>query len=173
MYWSRTNPPAGTIGRANLDGSGADQGFITGANTPHGVAVDGAHVDWTNRNGNTIGRADLAGTNVDQAFIRTFQPGSLAIDGLTGTPPPPTIVEVVATVQALGLPHGTERSLLAKLDAAQRSLDRGHASGSVRQARAFANEVRAQSGKKIPAAHAAALIDSAGAVGDSLGWGPA
>ena len=37
-----------TIGRANLDGTGADQSFITGASTPLGVAVDGAHVYWAN-----------------------------------------------------------------------------------------------------------------------------
>jgi hypothetical protein len=170
IYW--TNQGNGTIGRANLDGKDADQGFITGADTPDGVAVDGAHVYWANRNGNTIGRADLAGTNVDQGFISTPQPGFLAIDGLTGTPPPPKIAEVVATVQALGLAHGTERSLLAKLDAGQKSLDAGRASAACGPLGAFANEVRAQSGKKIPGAHAAALIESANSVSESVGCGP-
>ena len=28
-----------TIGRATLDGTGVDQGFVTGASTPGGVAV--------------------------------------------------------------------------------------------------------------------------------------
>ena len=37
-----------TIGRANLDGTGVNQSFITGASSPHGVAVDGGHVYWAN-----------------------------------------------------------------------------------------------------------------------------
>jgi hypothetical protein len=48
VYWSDlhiliagTDPTGtGTIGRANLDGTGADQNFITGATIPEGVAVD-------------------------------------------------------------------------------------------------------------------------------------
>ena len=32
VYWTSLN--AGTIGRANLDGTGADQGFISGASIP-------------------------------------------------------------------------------------------------------------------------------------------
>jgi virginiamycin B lyase len=43
VYWA--NYTGGTIGRANLDGSGiADQSFIAGAEQPRGVAVDGQHV---------------------------------------------------------------------------------------------------------------------------------
>jgi hypothetical protein len=38
VYWSDFN---GTIGRANLDGTGIDGSFITGANEPEAVAVDG------------------------------------------------------------------------------------------------------------------------------------
>jgi Low-density lipoprotein receptor repeat class B len=38
VYWA--NDGTNTIGRANLDGTGADQIFITGAATPTGVAVD-------------------------------------------------------------------------------------------------------------------------------------
>ena len=37
VYW--TNADADTIGRANLDGTGANQSFITGASNPVGVAV--------------------------------------------------------------------------------------------------------------------------------------
>ena len=37
IYW--TNWGCDTIGRANLDGSDANQSFITGANQPLGVAV--------------------------------------------------------------------------------------------------------------------------------------
>ena len=42
LYWADFN--AGAIGRANLDASGVDQRFITGANAPPGMAVSGAYV---------------------------------------------------------------------------------------------------------------------------------
>ena len=67
VYW--TNSDAGTIGRANLDGTGIDQRYIAGASEPTGVAVDRAHVYWTNYGTNTIGRAKLDGRAVDQKFI--------------------------------------------------------------------------------------------------------
>ena len=63
-----------TIGRANLNGSGANESFITGAQDPAGVAVNGSHIYWSNfgslaGTGTTIGRANLNGTGVDQHFI--------------------------------------------------------------------------------------------------------
>src|SRR5215470_7636360 len=44
VYW--TNGSAGTIGRADLDGTGIDQNFITGVSGATGLAVDAAHVYW-------------------------------------------------------------------------------------------------------------------------------
>jgi hypothetical protein len=58
---------AGTIGRADLDGTGVTPNFITGANGPTAVVVDGAHIYWTNFDSNTIGRADLDGTGINQS----------------------------------------------------------------------------------------------------------
>ena len=80
-----TGPTAttGTIGGANLDGTGVNQNFITGANTPAGVAVDGQHIYWTN-NGmpDTIGGANLDGTGVNQSFITgASSPAGVAVDG--------------------------------------------------------------------------------------------
>ena len=58
IYWTTTRtsfgdePPAewvGTIGRANLDGSGAEQRFITGESHITDVAVDSGHVYWVNQ----------------------------------------------------------------------------------------------------------------------------
>ena len=46
VYWGNGN--SSTIGRANLDGTGANQSFISGATLPEGVAVDAGHVYWTN-----------------------------------------------------------------------------------------------------------------------------
>jgi virginiamycin B lyase len=69
VYWA--NQDAGTIGRANLDGTGVNQSFIPNAIFPQGVAVDAEHIYWMNSNddGSSIGRADLDGTNVEPKFI--------------------------------------------------------------------------------------------------------
>lgn len=39
IYWA--NAVSGTIGSSNVDGTGANQSFITGAGVPVGVAVAG------------------------------------------------------------------------------------------------------------------------------------
>ena len=70
-----------------------------------------------------------------------------------------SLAGLIASVEQLGLPHGTERSLLAKLAG-------GPPCGSVR---AFTNAVEAQSGKKIPASEADDLIAEAQAVQAALG----
>jgi sugar lactone lactonase YvrE len=56
------------IGRANLDGTGANPNFITSATNPDGLAVDGSHIYWANSGSTTIGRANLDGTGVDQGL---------------------------------------------------------------------------------------------------------
>jgi sugar lactone lactonase YvrE len=78
VYWS-IDGNFFAIGRANLDGSGVDQRFITGVNDPGGVAVDAQHVYWTNTGSGTIGRANLDGSGVDQRFITGAQVG-VAVD---------------------------------------------------------------------------------------------
>ena len=67
IYWA--NFGSGTIGEANLDGTGANQGFITGATGPDGVAVNGSHIYWTNFSNKSIGEANLDGSDVNQSFI--------------------------------------------------------------------------------------------------------
>ena len=80
VYW--TNASGGTVGRANLDGSGADQMLITGASAPEEMAVDGQHVYWANGGSGTIGRANLDGSGVDQSFITgASSPFGVAVDG--------------------------------------------------------------------------------------------
>ncbi len=80
VYW--TNEGSGTIGRANADGSGVNQSFITEANGIYGLAVDGAHVYWANSNADTIGRANLDGSGVNQSFITgANNPKAVAVDG--------------------------------------------------------------------------------------------
>ncbi len=67
VYWTS----GGTaIGRANLDGTGVKESFLTGSQ-PVTVAVDASHVYWANDNAGvySIGRANLDGTAPDASFI--------------------------------------------------------------------------------------------------------
>jgi hypothetical protein len=57
------------MGRANLDGSGANQSFIKAGTHPWGVAVDRQYVYWANNDDTTIGRANLDGSAANQSFI--------------------------------------------------------------------------------------------------------
>jgi hypothetical protein len=80
VYWA--NSDSGAIGEANLDGTGVDQGFITGASGPNGVAVDGQHIYWDNSGSGTIGEANLDGSGVNQSLITGANyPGAVAVDG--------------------------------------------------------------------------------------------
>jgi hypothetical protein len=79
------------------------------------------------------------------------------------------VADLAASVHALGLLHGIERSLMAKLVGAQQKLDAGHAGAACNTLGAFLNEVNAQ--KRIGAG-AAALSADAQTVRDSLGCGP-
>ena len=65
----------GAIGRANLDGTGVDQRFITTSDELSGLAVDASHVFWATLGSfpgpgsGSIGRANLDGTGVNERFI--------------------------------------------------------------------------------------------------------
>jgi virginiamycin B lyase len=171
VYWTELLHQS--IGSANLDGTGAVDDFIGGPDNPTGIAVDAGHVYWSNFVSNAIGRADLPdGTNVDQSFIGAAGPEGIAVDAsTTAPPPPPTIADLIAEVSGAGLPHGIERSLLAKLEGAQRKVDADHLNGACGSLGAYVNEVRAQSGKKLEAAYAQDLIVEAIGVQDALGCG--
>ena len=83
IYWANTGT---TIGRANPDGSGANQNFLASGQAC-GVAVDRSHIYWTgNANGmigvGTIGRANLDGTAPEPNFISgASNPCGVAVDG--------------------------------------------------------------------------------------------
>jgi hypothetical protein len=91
----------------------------------------------------------------------------VAVDALT------PISQLVASVEALRLPHGTENSLLAKLGVAQRKADASNSRAACGPPGCMRTTVKAQSGKKIDAADAAQLIADATAAGEALGCGPA
>ena len=89
VYWA--TPLLGTIGRANLDGSGVHTDLIHGVNWD-GLAVDAAHIYWPDDfdqdfDGPTLERANLDGTGIDPVSIAAFDRGGdlnhgpIAVDG--------------------------------------------------------------------------------------------
>ncbi len=71
--------PPTAIGRANIDGSGAQPSFIP--TTAKWTAVDSGHVYWTNTEAGTIGRADIGGANPDPSFVTGLEnPEGIAVD---------------------------------------------------------------------------------------------
>jgi hypothetical protein len=82
VYW--TSDAGYGVGRANLDGTGVDQVFISGAGGEvRAVAVDADHVYWSHGGlfDDSIARADLDGSNQDLSFISTaYAPRGVAVD---------------------------------------------------------------------------------------------
>ena len=90
LYWAnngrfRVTKVSTTIGRAELDGTGVNRSFITGASDPCGPAIYQGHLYWGNQghgesDGTTIGRANIDGTKANQHFITGAQaPCGIAI----------------------------------------------------------------------------------------------
>jgi hypothetical protein len=73
IYWTQGDATDGSIGRANLDGSDANQEFIphaAGITDPSGIAVTPTAIYWQN-GGGTIGRANIDGSAPNPGFIAT------------------------------------------------------------------------------------------------------
>jgi virginiamycin B lyase len=81
LYWA--NPSRGSIGRANLDGTGVEEDFVDGLVQPRWVAVDGGYLYWTSLTGRgSIGRAELDGSAAEPEFIAgAGRPQGIAVDG--------------------------------------------------------------------------------------------
>jgi hypothetical protein len=67
IYWG--DHKNGRIGRAANDGSSIDPNFITGVDSPAGVAISASHIYWANYSNSSIGRANIDGSGVDDEFI--------------------------------------------------------------------------------------------------------
>ncbi|MBN2031569.1 T9SS type A sorting domain-containing protein [bacterium] len=86
---------------------------------------------------------------------------SLSLFGLAvfvSEPPVEAIENVIAIIENLDLHHGTENSLIIKLNNAIKSLQKGNDNAAVNQLNAFINEVEVQIGKKISERNADNLI---------------
>jgi hypothetical protein len=72
VYWANQTPGS-SIGRAKINGSGANNNFITGVSQPRGVATDSSFIYWTEAGpgSDAIGRANLDGSGVNHQFITT------------------------------------------------------------------------------------------------------
>lgn len=73
LYWNNYTGGSGatpyTIGRANVDGTGANINFISGLANARGIAVTRTHVYWANSAAGTIGRANRDGSGANASFI--------------------------------------------------------------------------------------------------------
>jgi hypothetical protein len=81
VYWANENGTS--IGRAKINGTGANNNFIAGLDGVHGVAIDSNFIYWTTLSGgvSTIGRANLDGSGVNNQFItaNVTDPTSVAV----------------------------------------------------------------------------------------------
>jgi PKD repeat protein len=138
---------------------------------------------WTQTSGPAV---TLAGANTATPSLTPTQTGtyvfSLVVNNgvldsaaasvtITVIPlqPQQLIQSLIAEVQSLGLPKGTEQSLVSKLRAASDALNRGNAQPVINQLGAFIHEVEAQSGKKISKSEADMLIADAEQIIASIG----
>lgn len=64
IYWAEFN----AIGRADIDATNVDHGFITTGEQPGGLAIGSGHIYWNNFRTNQIGRAKLDGTGTDRTL---------------------------------------------------------------------------------------------------------
>ena len=79
------NPASNSIGRANLDGTGVNNSFITGLSNPYSPILAGGYIYWLNRGTNSIGRALWNGTGVNTNFITgCVLPENMVVDAVNG-----------------------------------------------------------------------------------------
>lgn len=91
-------------------------------------------------------------------------------DGLApALSPAEQLVALGNVLAASGAPSNVTGPLQAKLDAAQAAMDRDNTGAACNQLRAFENQVRAQSGKKLTTAQADDLLTRAAALRTTLG----
>jgi len=78
------------------------------------------------------------------------------------------IQALISAIEDLNLPHGTENSLISKLENAIDSLDRGQENAAINKLNAFINQVGAQRSKKIADEQADELIARAQRIIDNI-----
>jgi hypothetical protein len=114
----------------------------------------------------TPGGARGVAVSGSYAYVADYSSGLQIVPAQCEEPVTPSemLAELASFVTSLGLPHGIERSLLAKIEAAQGAVDRGNARAASRVLHAFVNQVEAQRGQHISDPDADALIQAAEAI---------
>jgi hypothetical protein len=95
IYWTETN--GGSIGSANLDGTGAVM-LITGLRSPSGLAVDveGDRIYWSEIGTPRICSARLDGTDVMTLPLPVGFPAGIWVDGTTAPADAPALDPILA-----------------------------------------------------------------------------
>jgi len=79
LYWA--NYIGDTIARANIDGTGVNESFVTNVPDGGGMAADAAHLYWAYRYHGQIGRVGIDGTGASAGFIFSgTDAGGVAVD---------------------------------------------------------------------------------------------
>jgi hypothetical protein len=170
----------GALLYANNNGSFSELVGFQSGNDAQGQAVYASH-DLSSTTGRVTGPAigpttytAVAG-DIGSVTLRTSGPEGTA--SFTATPafaavvyPPSQLIDSLAAyVDGLGLPKGTETSLVhAKLDTAKTSFAIGYVAAAIGAINSFISEVKAQSGKKITVSEAANMINQAQAIITSI-----
>ncbi|HWT90661.1 MAG TPA: hypothetical protein VN179_06055 [Solirubrobacterales bacterium] len=68
--------------RVNLDGPAAPTQVVSGLSNPGGIAIDGNHLYWANRDGDSVARSGLDGSGRNDSFITGLDsPCEVVVDG--------------------------------------------------------------------------------------------
>ena len=92
-------------------------------------------------------------------------------DRAAAATPEQQLAALRARITGFGLPHGTERSLTAKVDAAAAALRRGDRSAACGSLGALEHHVRAQAAKHLTAVQAMQIVADTRAIRGALGCG--
>lgn len=153
------------------DGVSVDATTPNGAPVSYGVSVSdnldpapGLTCSQASGSYFAIGRTQVACTATDAAGNRSSGSFVVLVKGAAEQ-----IAELEGRIEGLGLPHGTDTSLQAKLDAAGSALGDGDTGGACLSLGDLRNEVAAQSGKKLPSGQANDLDAAAARIEAVLG----
>lgn len=114
VYW--INRTQGSIGRANIDGSGSpNSNFITGIPNGQGLAASGSYLYWTTTSPATyIGRTNIDGSGSPNANFISVPGGAIGVAAETSIVPTPT--SYALSVTRAGTGSGTVTSSPAGID---------------------------------------------------------
>ena len=135
------------------------------------ISHDGSSAYVTNSDSDNVSVINIATNTVTATVGVGLTPFGVAITPILTTPPSPEdqIHDLIVEVTGEGLHHGTERSLLAKLEAALAALERGDVAAACASLQDFISQVNAQDGNKLTAAQAAQYRADATALRAELG----